>query len=175
MKRWRRGTGEEKSQKLQITRNSSKILDTNLIGLLGRRRTSYPSLDAFVSSSLRQRLHPQNVFEQAEGVDWTETGTVPFTLAVARRRLCRSLRVSHVVTTPGGPCGIRTMVTGTVRISAWRAASVIAFTVMTVCNLPSWEYSRDKPDTRGINVFDKGQAATRVPINTPVYCRHTRD
>jgi hypothetical protein len=44
---------------------------------------------------------------------------------------------------------------------------------MTVCNLPSWEYSGDKPCTRGhINVFDKGRAATRVPINTPIQCPH---
>jgi hypothetical protein len=48
--------------------------------MLGRRQTRYPSLDAFVSSSLRRRLHQQNASEQAEGVDWTETGAVPFTL-----------------------------------------------------------------------------------------------
>ena len=30
---------------------------------------------------------------------------------------------------------------------AIRAVSVIKFTVMTVCNLPSWEYSGDKPGT----------------------------
>jgi hypothetical protein len=30
-----------------------------------------------------------------------------------------------------------------------RAAFVIAFTVMTDCNLPSWEYSGDKLGTRG--------------------------
>jgi hypothetical protein len=41
------------------------------------------------------------------------------------------------------------MVMGPARISALRAAFVIAFTVMTVCNLPSWEYSGDKPGTRG--------------------------
>jgi hypothetical protein len=56
---------------------------------------------------------------------------------------------SHVVTAPGGPCEIRPMVTGLARISVLRAVSVIAFIVMTVCNLPSWEYSGDKPGTRG--------------------------
>jgi hypothetical protein len=143
--------------------------------MLGRRRIRYPSLDAFVSSSLRRRLHPQNASEQAEGVDWTETGVVHFTLAVARRRLCRSLRVSHVVTAPRGPCGIRPVVTGPARASVLRVASVIAFIVMTVSNLPSWEYSGDKPGTRGHNIFDKGQVATRVPINTPVQCPHRRE
>jgi hypothetical protein len=56
---------------------------------------------------------------------------------------------SHVVTTPGGPCGIRATITGPARIGVLRAAFLIAFIVMTVCNLPSWEYSRDKPGTRG--------------------------
>jgi hypothetical protein len=56
---------------------------------------------------------------------------------------------SHVITAPGGPCGIRATITGPARISVLRAAFVMAFIVMTVCNLPSWEYSRDKPSTRG--------------------------
>jgi hypothetical protein len=56
---------------------------------------------------------------------------------------------SHVVTASGGPCGIRPTVTGPARISVLRAAFVISFTVMTVCNLPSWEYFGDKPGTRG--------------------------
>jgi hypothetical protein len=56
---------------------------------------------------------------------------------------------SHIVTVPGGPCGIRPIVTGPVRRSVLRSAFVIAFTVMTVCNLPSWEYSGDKLGTRG--------------------------
>jgi hypothetical protein len=55
---------------------------------------------------------------------------------------------SHVVTAPGGPCGIRPTVTGPARISVLWAAFVIAFTVMTVCNLPSWKYFGDKPGTR---------------------------
>jgi hypothetical protein len=56
---------------------------------------------------------------------------------------------SHVVTTPVGPCGIRPIVTGPAWRSVLRAAFVIAFTVMTDCNLPSWEYSGDKLGTRG--------------------------
>jgi hypothetical protein len=54
-----------------------------------------------------------------------------------------------------------------------RAVSVIRFTVMTVCNLPSWEYSGDKPGTRGSKCLCQGQAAPRVPINTPVLCLGT--
>jgi hypothetical protein len=56
---------------------------------------------------------------------------------------------SHVVTAPVGPCGIRPIVTGPARRSVLRAAVVIAFTVMTDCNLPSWEYFGDKLGTRG--------------------------
>jgi hypothetical protein len=44
---------------------------------------------------------------------------------------------SHVLTAPGGPCGFQPIVTGPARISVLRVASVIAFTVMTVCNLLS--------------------------------------
>jgi hypothetical protein len=56
---------------------------------------------------------------------------------------------SHVVTAPGGPCRIWPIVMGPARRSVLRAAFVIAFTVMTICNLPSWEYSGDKLGTRG--------------------------
>jgi hypothetical protein len=56
---------------------------------------------------------------------------------------------SHVITALGGPCVIRPIVTGLTWTSILRAAFVIAFTVMTVCNLPSWEYSGDKLGTRG--------------------------
>jgi hypothetical protein len=45
---------------------------------------------------------------------------------VARRRLCRSVQVSHVVTAMGGPCGIRPMLMGPARIRALEPVSVIA-------------------------------------------------
>jgi hypothetical protein len=38
---------------------------------------------------------------------------------------------------------------GHISLSLIRAVSVIGFTLMTVCNLPPWEYSGDKPGTRG--------------------------
>jgi hypothetical protein len=50
--------------------------------LLGRRRTRHPSLDDFVYSSRRRRLHPQNTPEQAEGVDRTKTCATPFALVL---------------------------------------------------------------------------------------------
>jgi hypothetical protein len=46
-----------------------------------------------------------------------------------------------------GQCVIWPMVMGPARSGAIRAVSVIGFTLMTICNLPSWEYSGDKPGT----------------------------
>jgi hypothetical protein len=42
------------------------------------------------------------------------------------------------------------------------------FSVMTVCNLPLWEYSGNSPGTRGHKCPCLGTIDTRVPINTPV-------
>jgi hypothetical protein len=44
---------------------------------------------------------------------------------------------------------IQPIVLGPATTSAIRVMSVIGFTLMTICNLPSWEYSGDKPGTRG--------------------------
>jgi hypothetical protein len=68
---------------------------------------------------------------------------------VARRRTCRSLRASCVITARRGSCGIRPMVMGPARTSTIRAVSVIRFILMAICNVPSREYSTDKPGTRG--------------------------
>jgi hypothetical protein len=45
-----------------------------------------------------------------------------------------------------------------------------SFSVMTGCNLPLWEYSRDNLGTRGHKRPCLGTLAARVPINTPVQC-----
>jgi hypothetical protein len=75
---------------------------------------------------------------------------------------------SHVVTALGGPCVVRPIVTGPAWRCVLRTAFVIAFTIMTVCNLPSWEYSGIIWAPKGTNVFSKGRVVARVPINTPV-------
>jgi hypothetical protein len=69
-----------------------------------------------------------------------------------------------------GPCVIQPMVMGPARSGAIRDVSVTGFTLMTICNLPSWEYFGDKPGTRGSKRLWQGHAAPRVPINTPVQC-----
>jgi hypothetical protein len=94
-----------------------------------------------------------------------------FVLSNARRRQGSvEVRQSHVLVASGGPCRIRPTVTGPARISVLWATSVIAFSVMTVCNLPLWEYSEDSPGTRGHKRPCQGTVGTRVPINTPVQC-----
>jgi hypothetical protein len=50
-----------------------------------------------------------------------------------------------------------------------------SFSVMTVCNLPLWEYSGDSPGTRGHKRPCLGTLDTRVPINTPVQCLERPD
>jgi hypothetical protein len=107
------------------------------IGLLGRRRTRYTSLDAFVASSLRRRLYPQSTPEQDEGVDWMKCGAAPL-----RPLRCKTKALSKSTSLTSSPHRkahgrIRLTVTGPARMSVLRAASVIAFTVMTVCNLLS--------------------------------------
>jgi hypothetical protein len=44
---------------------------------------------------------------------------------------------------------IRRIVMGPARTSAIRVVSVIRFTLITIYNLLSWEYSRDKLGTQG--------------------------
>jgi hypothetical protein len=48
-----------------------------------------------------------------------------------------------------GPCVIQPKVMGPARSGLVRAVSVIGFTLMTVYNLPLWEFYGDKPGTRG--------------------------
>jgi hypothetical protein len=55
-------------------------------GLLGRRRTRYPSLDAFIVSSRRRRPHPQNALKQAGGADRMKTDVGPL------RPLCGKMK-----------------------------------------------------------------------------------
>jgi hypothetical protein len=75
---------------------------------------------------------------------------------------------NHVLIVSGSPCGIRPIVTGPAGISVLRASSIIAFSVMMVCNLPLGEYSEDTLGSRGHKHPCLRTVGTRVPINTPV-------
>jgi hypothetical protein len=56
---------------------------------------------------------------------------------------------SHSLTTERGPCAVWPIELDPAWTCVIRAVSVVKFTIMTVCNLPSPEYSKDKPGTRG--------------------------
>jgi hypothetical protein len=50
---------------------------------------------------------------------------------------------------------IRPIVMGPTRTRAIRVVSIIRFTLMTICNLPLWEFSRINLVLEGLNVFDR--------------------
>jgi hypothetical protein len=62
--------------------------------MLGQRRTRHPSLYDFVFSSCRRRLHPQNMPEQAEGADRTESCATPSLSACKTKALPMSMDLS---------------------------------------------------------------------------------
>jgi hypothetical protein len=139
-----------------IQSNSSTSINGHIsktpVGPLRARAASSPSsggLWHFVFSSCRRRLHPQNTPAQAEGADRTETCATPFALVLQDEGPADDYGLPASRTTGGGPCVIRPIVMGPVRTSVIRVMSLIRFTLMTICNLPTWEYSRDKPGTRG--------------------------
>jgi hypothetical protein len=132
--------------------------------MLGRRRRRYPLLDAFVAS-----LHQRCQGRRSDEDFGTGLRGFPSLFSIARRRqdsddVCQL----HVLIVPGSPCGIRPTVMGPAWISVLRASSVIAFSVMTVCNLPLGEYSEDTLGSRGHKRPCLRTVGTRVPINTPV-------
>jgi hypothetical protein len=151
----------------------SKFWESRIFSSIGAKANTPP---------FSQRLHPLIAQTKATSIEHTRTSRGrrpdgglcdPLLSRVARRRPYRCLWASHALTTGGGPCVIRPIVMGPARTRAIRVVSIIRFTLMTICNLPPWEYSRDKPGTRGSKCLWQGQAAPWVPINTP-YSAHTR-
>jgi hypothetical protein len=131
--------------------------------MLGRRRRRYPSLEAFVASLRQRRQGRWSDKDFATGLRGC-----PSLLSIARRRqdsddVCQP----HVLIGSGSPSGIWPTVTGSTGISVLWASSVIAFSVMTVCNLPLGEYSEDTLGSRGHKRPCLRAVGTRAPINTP--------
>jgi hypothetical protein len=138
--------------------------------MLGRRRTRHPSLVDFVLALRRRRLSPRNPPAQAKGAD---LGGGLFSLLrsrVTRRKTYRSLQTSRSLTTEGGPCAIQPVEMGPTWACVIRVMFVIKSTIITVYNLPSREYSGNKPGTRGSKCLWQGETVPRVPINTPILC-----
>ena len=103
---------------------------------------------------------------QAKGANLMEACSTPFAHTRQDEGPTEDYRTSHSLTTETGPCAVRPTELGLALTCMIRAVCVIKFTVMTVCNLPLWEYSRDKPSTQGSKCLWQGQTAPRVPINT---------
>jgi hypothetical protein len=132
--------------------------------MLGQRRRCYPSLDAFVASIHQRRQGRRSDEDFATGLRGR-----PSLLSIARQRpdsddVCQP----HVLIRSGSPSKIWPSLTGPAGISVLRASSIIAFSVMTDCNLPLGEYSEDTLGSRGHKRPCLGAVGTRAPINTPV-------
>jgi hypothetical protein len=89
-----------------------------------------------------------------------KTDTIPLrTLRCKTKALSKSTSPTSSPRT-GGPRDIQPTVTGPTRIRVLRAAFVIAFTVMTLCNPPRGNILGINRALEGINVFDKGWVVT---------------
>jgi hypothetical protein len=70
-----------------------------------------------------------------------EACVTPFAHMEQDEGLAEVYGTSRSLTTERGPCVIRPIELGPAWTCVIRVVSVIKFTVMTVCNLPLWEYS----------------------------------
>jgi hypothetical protein len=110
---------------------------------------------------------------QTKGADQTEACSAPFAPVRQDEGPVEDHRTSHFLGTGRGPCTVRPKKLGPAWACVGWAVSVIKYTVMTGCNLPSWENFGDKPGTRGSKCLCQGQTAPRVPINTSLLCQST--
>jgi hypothetical protein len=124
------------------------------------------------SSRRTNEDHIHSAPEQARGADQMKTDAVPLCPLHGKAKGLSNSTGPMPLLRPRGPGGIWPTVTGPARISALRAASVIAFSVMTVCNLHLWEYFGDKPGARGQEHLWQGtggrSSAYKYPRTVPV-------
>jgi hypothetical protein len=120
-------------------------------------------------ATLRSKPSSPRFTNDAKDVGPMRTSRAPFALlhCETKARLRRCLLASHPHRVRK-PSGIRPTVTGPAGKSVLRASSVIAFSVMTVCNLPLGEYSGDTVGSRGHKRPCLRAVGTRAPINTLV-------
>jgi hypothetical protein len=105
--------------------------------------------DDFVLTLRRRRLDSRNPPGQAKGANRMEACSTPFTHTKQDRGPVEVYKTSHPHHQERPMCGLAHRAGPRMGMCDFWAVSVIKFTVMTVCNLPSWEYSGDKPGTRG--------------------------
>jgi hypothetical protein len=139
--------------------------------MLERRRTRYPSLMPSLSRCTYAG-HIHSAPEQAGGTDRMKTGAVPLRPLHGKAKGLSKSTSPAPSPRSGGPSGIRPTMVGPARISVLQAASVIAFTIMTVYNLHLWEYSGDKPGARGQERLWQGtggrSSTSKYPRTVPV-------
>jgi hypothetical protein len=109
----------------------------NKYQVLGRRRTRHPSLNDFVLALHRRRLDPQNPPGQAKGANRMEACSTPFAHTRQDKGPAEVYGTSHSITTKRDPGAVRPIELGPSWACAIRVVSVIKFTVIIVCNLPS--------------------------------------
>jgi hypothetical protein len=98
--------------------------------MLGRRQRHYPSLEALVTSTHQQKLD-----------DWHRP---PFVLLTARRRPTTKSR--HLTSSPNLEAHVGCDLSYQASMEKRVTGPICnGFSVMTVCNPPLWEYSRDNP------------------------------
>jgi hypothetical protein len=90
---------------------------------------------------------------QANGANRMDTYSTPFAQTRQDEGPAEDYGASHSLTTERDPRVVRPTELGRAWACVIRAVSVIKFTVMTICNLPSWEYSGDKPGTQASKCF----------------------
>jgi hypothetical protein len=73
----------------------------------------------------------------------------------------------HIPIVFGSPSGIRPTVMGPAGISVLWASSIIAFSVLTVYNLPLGEYSEDTLGTVPLTKDGRHSGAYKYPVQYP--------
>jgi hypothetical protein len=86
---------------------------------------------------------------QAKGANRMEACSTPFAHTRQDDDPAEVYGTSHFLSTGRGPCTVRPTELGPTWTCVIWVVSIIKFTVMTVCNLPLWEYYGDKPGTQG--------------------------
>jgi hypothetical protein len=145
--------------------------------MLGRRRTRYPSL--MPSSSRRtneDHIHRTRPSKPEAPIGWRPARS-PFVLSMARRRICRSPLVPHPHCGREAQVGFGPLwrpradkcITGCVCNSLFRNDSLY---------LHLWEYSGDKPSTRGQERLWQGMgghsSTYKYPRTVPVRAQINR-
>jgi hypothetical protein len=93
------------------------------------------------------RLDSRKPPGQAKGASRTEACSTPFAYTGQDEGPAEVYGTSHPHHQERPMYGFRPTELGPAWECEIRVVSVIKFTIMTVCNLPSWEYSGDKPGT----------------------------